>query len=115
MIICEKTKFLYLEIYKIYSNNNKAVKKLSTGEIKQYFTSVNDDISDYDEADITVDEYLKEQRYNSRIVQLIRLKYSLNDEIAINRQRFSKEEEFEEYDRYVESCKATAKAEIYGG
>lgn len=115
MIICEKIKIILLEMYKVRSDSNKTIKKISTGEIKPYFTSFNDSISDYIETEETVDEFNKNKLYNDRIVQLIRVKYSLNDEIALQRQRFVKEDEFTEYNQYVENCKATAKAEIYGG
>lgn len=52
-----------------------------------------------------------EIEYKSKIESLIRERYSLNDELAILRQRDTKPEEFEEYNAYVEECKATAKAE----
>lgn len=40
-----------------------------------------------------------------RIVNEIRKKYSVNDELAIIRQKDSKPEEFNEYYNYVEGCK----------
>lgn len=49
--------------------------------------------------------------YKNKIEAMIRDRYSLNDELAILRQRDSKPEEFEEYNAYVEKCKASAKAE----
>lgn len=42
----------------------------------------------------------------------IRAKYSVSAEIAILRQRDTKPEEFAEYNAFVESCKASAKAEL---
>lgn len=56
----------------------------------------------------------QEELYRRRIVELIRERYSLDDEIAILRQRDSKPEEFAEYDAYVEQCKTTAHNEVYG-
>ena len=47
--------------------------------------------------------------YENKIVSLIRKKYSLNQELAILRQRNAKTEEFAEYNAYVESCKARIK------
>ena len=44
-----------------------------------------------------------------KIVMEIRKKYSLNDEIALLRQRDSKPEEFKEYFDYVEECKSKVK------
>ena len=46
------------------------------------------------------------------IIDLIRQKYSLNQELAIIRQRNTKENEFNEYNIYVEECKAAAKTLI---
>lgn len=53
-----------------------------------------------------------EELYSARIVELIRKKYSVNDELAILRQRDEKPEEFAEYNAYVEQCKAQASTEI---
>lgn len=53
-----------------------------------------------------------EKDYKNTIESLIRERYSLNDELAILRQRDSKPEEFAEYNAYAEKCKATAKATV---
>lgn len=50
--------------------------------------------------------------YEERVVQLIREKYSMDDELAILRQRDSKPEEFTEYNAYCEECKIQAKEEL---
>ena len=44
------------------------------------------------------------------IISAIRERYSINDEIAILRQRDSKPEEFEEYFNFVEGVKEALKA-----
>lgn len=49
--------------------------------------------------------------YEERVVELIREKYSIDDELAILRQRDSKPSEFAEYNTYCEECKSKAKAE----
>ena len=54
----------------------------------------------------------EQQKYENRVVELIRKKYSLNQELAILRQRDEKPEEYQAYHDYAEQCKATAKAEI---
>lgn len=113
MIVCEKSKNFIIGVYIIKSNSGKVVKKIDSNELKPFFMSFDNSTNGYVEADKPVAEYYREERYNKRIVQLIRIKYSLNDEIAINRQRFVKEDEFNEYNSYVESCKAIAKTEIY--
>lgn len=50
--------------------------------------------------------------YEERVEQLIRECYSLNQELAIQRQRETKPDEFTEYFAYCEECKATAKEEF---
>ena len=55
-----------------------------------------------------------EEQYKNRIVELIREKYSVDDELAILRQRDNKIEEFNEYNQFVESVKVIAHNEIYG-
>ena len=50
--------------------------------------------------------------YEDMIVIKIRQKYSVNQELAILRQRDTKPEEFTEYNTYVEQCKAEVKEEL---
>ena len=47
--------------------------------------------------------------YKERVVGRIRARYSVDDEIAILRQRDTKPEEFEEYNRFVEQVKGEEK------
>lgn len=47
--------------------------------------------------------------YVNKIVSLIRKKYSINQELAILRQRDAKPQEFAEYNEYVEQCKEQVK------
>ena len=56
-------------------------------------------------------EMQKDDEYVAKVVELIRKRYSINDELAILRQRDVKPEEFDEYNTYVEECKAEAKGE----
>ena len=48
--------------------------------------------------------------YKDRVIGRIRDRYSVNDEIAIIRQRDVKPEEFEEYNRFVEQVKLEEKS-----
>lgn len=57
----------------------------------------------------------QEELYKQRIVELIREKYTIDDELSIQRQRDSKVDEFYEYNQFVENCKQIAYNEIYGG
>ena len=47
--------------------------------------------------------------YQEKVVTLIREKYSLDEELAIQRQRDTKPEEFQAYFDYCEECKEKAK------
>ena len=50
--------------------------------------------------------------YKRLVNEKIRAKYSINDELAILRQRATKPDEFAEYNAFVETVKAEAKAQI---
>ena len=56
----------------------------------------------------------KDKLYANLVSKLIREKYSVDDEMAILRQKETKPEEWKEYNSYCEDCKAKAKEEIYG-
>lgn len=47
--------------------------------------------------------------YEERVEQLIRERYSISDELAILRQRDTKQDEFDEYFAFCEECKSKAK------
>lgn len=72
--------------------------------------------SDFNEdLSFSIDKYMSRKEveskieYENKIVSLIRKKYSLNQELAILRQRDTKAEEFAEYNAYVEACKTKIK------
>lgn len=52
-----------------------------------------------------------EPDYKEQIISAIREKYSVDDELAILRQRDTKPEEFEEYFKFVEGVKEGLKTE----
>lgn len=59
------------------------------------------------------DEEFKDTRsYSEKVVSLIREKYSLDEELAIQRQRDTKPDEFQEYFEYCEFCKKQIKEEL---
>ena len=66
--------------------------------------------------DMTAEEIAEMQKdipsipYEQRVVAHIRERYSVDDELAILRQRDSKPEEFAEYNAYVEKVKAEERA-----
>lgn len=53
-----------------------------------------------------------EARYKQMVVKRIRERYSQDDELAILRRRDTRPKEFEEYDAYVEECKAEVRREL---
>ena len=55
----------------------------------------------------------KEKLYANLVSKLIRERYSVDDEMAILRQRDTKPDEYKAYNAFCEDCKAKAKAEIY--
>lgn len=54
----------------------------------------------------------KQKEYESLVEKLIRVRYTVSQELAILRQRDSKLEEFAEYNAFCESCKAEAKLSL---
>jgi len=53
-----------------------------------------------------------EELYESEIIRKIRKRYTVNQELAILRQRDTKPQEFAEYNAFVEQCKAEVKEEL---
>ena len=49
--------------------------------------------------------------YEEKVVALIRERYSIDEELAIQRQRDTKPDEFQAYFDYCEECKEKAKGE----
>lgn len=104
----------HYEVIAEYPNGGKDVEKIidvkavegvpahdETEEIQVYIPYTEEEL-----------EKQKQGKYENRVVELLRKKYSLNQELAILRQRDNKQEEYAAYNAYVEECKATAKAEI---
>lgn len=52
---------------------------------------------------------IPEMTYEEQVVAKIRERYSIDDELAILRQRYTKPDEFEAYNEYAEQCKADVK------
>ena len=55
----------------------------------------------------------KEKLYANLVSKLIRERYSVDDEMAILRQKETKPDEYETYNSFCEECKAKARKEIY--
>lgn len=52
---------------------------------------------------------VEKKEYEALVVSYIREKYTINDELSIIRQKDTKPDEFNEYNNYIEECKAKAK------
>lgn len=59
--------------------------------------------------DVPDEEFKDTRSYSEKVVSLIREKYSIDEELAIQRQRDTKPEEFQEYFEYCEFCKKQIK------
>lgn len=70
---------------------------------------INGEYVEVEERTIDVPEI--EITYEEKVVSFIREKYSIDDELAIQRQRDTKPEEFQAYFEYCEECKLKAKDE----
>lgn len=88
------------DIYQIYNPNEKVL--LENGWSK------------YTPPTPSQPEITPEQMYKDRVIELVREEYSVDDELAILRQRDTKIDEFNSYNTFVEECKVTARREIYG-
>ena len=53
-----------------------------------------------------------EKLYEAELIRRIRNRYTVNQELAILRQRDTKPEEFAEYNDFVEKCKKKVKEEL---
>ncbi len=53
-----------------------------------------------------------EELYENIVIRKIRKRYSVNQELAILRQRDTKPAEFAAYNEYAEECKAAVKVEL---
>lgn len=61
------------------------------------------------EIDVPDEEVVDNRSYEEKVIELIRQKYDINQELAIQRQRDTKPEEFQKYFEYCEFCKKQIK------
>lgn len=107
----------------IYYDERFAEVDLSQPPYNYTRVEIDNKYSDCEESDFNEDLTFSVEKYNARkqkenerlyvdnIVAKIRLRYSINDELAILRQATTKPDEFAEYNAYVEQCKAEVKAQ----
>ena len=66
-------------------------------------------INSYDKSETNIEYDLRNISYSDMVVMFIREKYTLDDELAIQRQKETKPDEWEAYFAYCEECKKKAK------
>lgn len=93
----------------IYTTNGFLHKKGSEeySAIRRRILLPTESPDDYEEVD-ELPKYTRHE-YEEKASELIRERYSLNEELAILRQRDVKMEEYAEYNAYAEECKELAK------
>lgn len=101
----------HYEVIETYPNGGKDVKWVIDVEGVEYMPArtYEEDIFVYVLYTKEELEKIKQQKYENAIVEKIRQRYTIDQELAILRQRDSKPEEFAEYNAYVEQCKQEAK------
>lgn len=65
------------------------------------------------EIQLAIKNGVADKVYPKLVQDLINEKYSIFDELALQRQRNKKKAEFNEYDAYCEECKAKAKEMLH--
>lgn len=67
-----------------------------------------------DVPEVPAEEIIKEPQipYKDQVIELIRQKYTIDDEIAILRQQNTKPDEYQAWNDYCESCKAIVKEKL---
>lgn len=107
----------YIKNNEIRPANQIVCKEIRQEEIEEIIQDIEYNVYNPSEELILADGWTvydnTQEEYENKVVELIREKYTLNQELAILRQRDVKTEEFEEYNSYVENCKAKAKEEIW--
>lgn len=88
------------------SSENGYIHKIGT---ETYFKKgvIVDSIDNYEEV-AEMPKYTR-QEYIDKVRELIKERYTIEDELALHRQRESKLAEFEEYSQFCEECKIRAK------
>ncbi len=90
----------------VFSTDGKFVHRLGTNiYFKRGTTTLTDTVDNFEEVNEIPQTEIDEPTRSRRIEQLIRLRYSISDELAILRQRDTKPDEFAEYNDYAEQCK----------
>ena len=105
-----------MEIKKTYYKEGKEVSKPRSLVLNgKTFVPPTDELlveAGYEIKEIEIHKVEHTLTYEEKVVGLIREKYTIDQELAIQRQRDSKPEEFAEYNTYCEECKVKAKQKV---
>lgn len=102
-----------IENNRVFSDEGKTLLCKKTGAyVGNCFVLPEWTADDFEEVD---DEpAYSENDYKCKVRELIARRYSIEDELALQRQKETKPEQYAEYDAYCESCKAEARAMLTG-
>lgn len=90
-------------------NDELPIKEENGMDAILYYTEEKGLYYEYTERPVQIYDSIKKQStIEEHIIDLIRAKYTVDQEIAINRQRDTKPEEFQEYFDFCEQCKQKA-------
>lgn len=92
----------------VYSSEGKYIHRIGTETYFKRGTVLKSDTVDNFEEIEELPKYTR-QEYINKVRELIKEKYTIEDELAFHRQRDVKQDEFEEYNSFCESCKVKAK------
>ena len=99
---------IVIENNQVYSTTGKFVHRIGTNSYFKRGTILkSDSVDSFEEVEEV--PVLDEIPYEEQVVAKIRERYSIDDELAILRQRDTKPDEFEAYNAYAESCKKEAR------
>ena len=94
----------YFDTVEETNDNNEVITKL----VERYRTYTTCNLkAEFNKLSFQASNPIKEIERNKKIVNLIRKKYSIDEELAILRQKESKPEKYFEYYNYVEECVKT--------
>lgn len=106
---------IVIENNQVYSTTGKFVHRIGTETYFKKGTVLKSDSVDSFEEVEAIPEMPEEEMpipeipYKEQVVNKIRERYSVDDELAILRQRDTKPDEFEAYNEYAEQCKKEVK------
>lgn len=92
----------------IYSDKGRLVHRIGTDDYFRHSTALPSDTADEFEEVDELPSYTEEE-YKAKVRSLIAMRYTIEDELAIQRQKDAKPVQYAEYDAFCEDCKLRAK------